>query len=722
MENRKKIEKNFVLQQGQSDCGVACLLSLIKLYGGTNSLERLRELSGTNKQGTTLLGLYQAANNLGFEAQGCEADIKALIEHAKPVILHVILDEYLQHYVVCYAYENEKFIVGDPAKGIVQYTKEELGKIWKSNKCLTLEPNERFIKTKSIKTSKKSWMLKLIKDDLEILSLSLILGIVIAVLGMAMAVFSQKLIDDILPTKDLEKLFLGIALVSFLLIIRVGLSAIRQFFLVTQGKSFNNRIIKLFYDSLLYLPKFFFDTRKIGELTARLNDTNRIQQVIGQIAGDFIINSLVTITSIIFLYVYSWQIGTIAIISLPVYFYLVYRHNKKIILSQKEVMSSYAQSESNYVSTMQGIAEIKNYNKQGFFGKINQTIYGNFQDKMFGLGKIGIKLNFISGFAGVVFLISILTFGVYKVHIETLQLGELMAILGISSTLIPTITHLALVAIPLNEAKVAFERMFEFVSIDAEDENQEITEIEFQSMKISNLSFRFPGRKQLLKHIDLRLNKNELIAIVGESGCGKSTFCQILEKFYKPETGEILINESLPFSNINTKSWRDIVSVVPQDIHIFNGSVLDNICLGDTQNEAKEIVKFCREFGFERFIALLPQGYATIVGEEGINLSGGQKQIIALARALYKKPQLLILDEATAAMDRETEKFSINLLKKLKSQITVIFISHRLHILHDISERIYVFEEGLVAAKGNHQDLLLNKNLYSEYWSELNYV
>ncbi|MCH5598138.1 cysteine peptidase family C39 domain-containing protein [Niabella ginsengisoli] len=157
MQTQKHIQKSFVLQQDQSDCGVACLLSLIKYYSGNNTFETLRNLSGTNTTGTTLLGLYQAANNLGFTAEGCEADIDALIEHGKPCILHVTVDDNMQHYVVCYGiHEDEVFLIGDPAKGIVYYTKEELEKIWQSKTCLTLEPDKDFVKASDAKKQKSN--------------------------------------------------------------------------------------------------------------------------------------------------------------------------------------------------------------------------------------------------------------------------------------------------------------------------------------------------------------------------------------------------------------------------------------------------------------------------------------------------------------------------------------------------------------------------------------
>ncbi|PIB33050.1 peptidase C39 [Gaetbulibacter sp. 5U11] len=715
--SQKQLQQTFIQQHDQSDCGVACLLSLIQFYGGSNHLEKLRELSGTTKQGTTLLGLYQAANKLGFTAQGNEADIQAIIDHKEPLILHVVIEERLQHYVVCYSYKDDKFIIGDPAKGIITYTKEELETIWKSKTCLTLTPNANFVKTETKNKNKKQWFLKLLKEDYRLISFSVLLGLGIAILGMAMAIFSQKLIDDILPSKDFTKLITGIALVAFLLLVRVLFTALRDYFLIRQTKDFNNRIVDSFYSSLLNLPKPFFDTRKIGELVARLNDTQRVQRVISQIVGNVVINALVTIVSLGFLFYYSWQTGLIASISLPFYFVLIYSFNKRIINAQKEVMQSYAFSESNYITSMQGIATIKNNNRQIIFQKINQLIYGNFQEKAFNLGKINVRLSVFSGVFSVLFLMGILVYTSIQVYDETMQLGELMAILGVAGSLLPSVASLALITIPINEAKVAFNRMYEFASMDKEQKGT--TEIsDFNALEIKNLSFRFAGRSQLLKDINIKVNKNECIAIVGESGSGKSTLGQILQKFYSFENGTIAINNKTNLTELNTENWRTILGVVPQEVTIFGGNVITNILLGQ-EDTPENIVKFCQKYGFEKFINTLPQSYTTILGEEGINLSGGQKQVIALMRALYKKPKVLLLDEFTSAMDRKTEQFVLDLLNKLKSELTIIFISHRLHSLPKIADRIYVLENGIIADSGNHEKLMESKNFYSEFWKEL---
>lgn len=709
--------KDFVLQQGQNDCGVACLLSVINYYNGSNSLEKLRILSGTTKQGTTLLGLFQAAKETGFNAQGNEADLQGLKSHKEPLILHVVIEEKLQHYVVCFGFAKGKFIIGDPAKGIRNYNEDELNAIWKSKTCLTLTPNENFISLDNIKSNKKQWFLNLIKDDYKLLIFSITLGFGVAFLGMAMAIFSQKLIDDILPSQNFVRLISGLVLLAFLLLVRVLFIGLRDFFLIRQSKDFNNRIIDSFYSALLHLPKPFFDTRQIGELVARLNDTQRVQRVINMLASNLIINALVTIVSLSFLFYYSWQTGLIASVSLPFYFLLLYSFNSRIINAQKEVMQGYAFSESNYIISMQGVATIKNNNRQIIFKKINQLIYGSYQEKAFCLGKINVKLSLFSGVFSVLFLLSIIFYTSIQVFNQEMQIGELMAIMGIAGSLLPAVASLALISIPLNEAKVAFNRMYEFASIEKEDSGKEVIN-SFSSLQVKNLSFRFAGRKQLLKDINLDINCNECIAIIGESGCGKSTLGQIFQKFYKFEDGTIIINNKYNLETIDIESWRNIIGVIPQEITIFSGNVIDNILLG-IPDKPDKILKFCKDYGFEKFIEALPQGYSTILGEEGINLSGGQKQLLAFMRVLYKRPRLLLLDEFTSAMDRKTEKFVLNLLIKIKRDISIIFISHRLHALKLLVDRIYIIENGNTKNFGTHSQLLETKNFYSEFWNDL---
>lgn len=693
MKVNKLIKKTFSLQKDLTDCGVGCLQSLVRYYGGDISLETLREKSGTSKTGTTLLGLYQCANAIGFDAEGCEADTKALIEHGEPVILHVIIDQKYEHYVICYSYNyhnDSKFLIGDPAKGLEYWTQEDLEKVWVSKTCLTLKPNEFFEKKEKTNSEKKQWLLNLVKEDQESIYTIIVLGVIFTLLGMSMSIFSQKLIDDILPKKKLNILLLSIGFFSFLLFARVIIQALREFYIIKQSKEFNKRINKSFFSSLLHLPKMFFDTRKIGDFVARLNDTQRIQTVIKHLITNTAVDILGVFISIGFLFYYSWKLAIICLVISPIIFYIIFRFNKQIIESQKNVMQSYSINEANYIDSIRGIDVIKGFGKQELFLKRNLLIFGNFQTKIFELGRLNLKIALYSGLALVVFLITILGFSSYNVLNNEIKVGELMAIIGIASSLLSSITNLALVSIPIQEAKVAFDRMFEYSSIPKEKtEGLDVSVIE--SIEVKNLDFRFNGRSKLLNDVSLKLEKGKITCLLGESGSGKTTFAEILQKNYIQEKGEIIINRSINLNEISISNWRKHISVVPQNIQLFNGTVLENIILDENLDEQK--LQNILSLGFEKFINSLSQNILTIVGEEGVNLSGGQKQLLGWMRALYHNPQFLILDEPTSSLDKENRDFIYKLIDKLKDTTIIFIISHHLEDLKNISTDIYLLKD-----------------------------
>ncbi|MBW7675815.1 peptidase domain-containing ABC transporter [Chryseobacterium chendengshani] len=688
MKKNKVIQRTFSLQKDQTDCGVGCLQSLVRYFGGDVSLETLREKSGTAKTGTTLLGLYQCAEEIGFDAEGCEADINALIEHNQPVILHVILEKKHEHYVVCYYRDptkNNEFLIGDPAKGLEYWSKEKLEEVWVSRTCLTLEPNESFEKKEKVTSEKRQWLYNLVQEDQEAIYTIIVLGVVTTLLGMAMSIFSQKLIDDILPKRKLNILFLSIGFLSFLLFARVIIQSLRDFYIIKQSKEFNQRINKSFFSSLLHLPKSFFDTRKIGDFVARLNDTQRIQNVIKHLITNTAVDILGVLISIGFLFYYSWKLAVICLVVSPIIFYIIFRYNKRIIASQKEVMQSYSINEANYIDSIRGINVIKSFGKQDLFLEKNLFIFGNFQTKIFDLGRVNIKITLYSGLALVVFLVTILGFSSYNVLIKQIKVGEMMAIIGISSSLLGAITNLALVSIPIQEAKVAFDRMFEYASITKEKlEGIEIGDI--QKITIQQLDFRFKGRSKLLENITLTLEKGKITCLLGESGSGKTTFTEILQKNYKQEVGDIIINDHFSLKDISTENWRNHISIVPQDIQLFNATFLENIILDESLDYQK--INNVINLGFEPFINTLPQNINTIVGEEGVNLSGGQKQLLGWMRALYHNPKFLVLDEPTSSLDKENRDFIYQLIDKIKKNMIIFVISHNLEHLEQISDEV----------------------------------
>jgi ATP-binding cassette subfamily B protein len=244
---------------------------------------------------------------------------------------------------------------------------------------------------------------------------------------------------------------------------------------------------------------------------------------------------------------------------------------------------------------------------------------------------------------------------------------------------------------------------------DINQENEKLTEItdkkiplsDIKSLELKNIAYRFAGRSQLLKDINLTAKKGEITTLTGESGSGKSTLLQIIAGFYTSEKGQLLFNET-PFSQISMDDFRQRVAYIPQSIKLFNASLLENISLSDSEEELSKVITFCQQYGFEKYFQSLPQGYLTFLGENGIHLSGGQSQLLALARALYHQPQLLLLDESTSAMDKHTEAFIIQLLQSLQTEMIVIWISHKPEINH-LGNSVYKIENGLSTLVENKQ-------------------
>ena len=695
----KTIQKSGVLQHDSSDCGTACLVTVIKCHGGDSSVEHIRKLSGTDQRGTTMLGLLQAAEKCGFDATGYEADIQDIIEYGKELILHVKLDNGYEHYIVFFGFNGNKFIIWDPAKGLKYMTEDELKNVWISKKCLGLVPNREFVKKDSQRNYILHWLKEKIKPDINILAVSLITGTAISVLSMVMAVFTQKLIDDILPSKDFKLLTISLLLLFILLLAKGILGYVRQLMLLAQGKTFNIRIIDEFFGILLNLPKPFFDTRKKGDFIGRLNDTMRIQRVVTEFVSIYMIDLLVVVFSLIFLFFYSSVSAIISLTFLPLLFLTIYKWNRKIISSQREVMAMYANTESNYIDSLGGITEIKSLRWQDHFKDRNKVVFSEFQERILNLGKIKVTLGMIAGLAGIIYLVLILSVTSVFVFRSKITSGELLAILSICSGILPSVLNLSLIAIPLSEVKVALARMFEFTRSKPESGNDNLEKgpIEIQTIRLKDVSFRFPGRSLLLNKINMQLSKGSLISLAGESGGGKSTMAGIIMRFYDPESGDIIINDELKSDTVSIDNWRSKVVIIPQEIHIFNGTILQNILTDPSEEKLKDLATLINEFGLVRFFDSFPAGLLTQVGEDGLTLSGGQKQIIAFVRTMIKKPDFLIIDEGTSNLDRQSEEILIKIFQKVKRGTGILMISHKTELIRTISDEIYILEGGILS-------------------------
>lgn len=725
--DRKRIQASLIMQQDASDCGVSCLAMLLRWHGGGDvQFERLREVTGTTRSGTTILGVGQGAESLGFEVDYFEAENigEFRAECKTTAILHIRqkTDRLVtDHFVVYLGFEEGKFQVLDPAMGQRSFTEAELTELWQSRALITVSPGPQFKPRERLQAQRRNWVRSMISDDLNILGVILFLGFFMALLSMSFAVFSKVLIDDILPNESWSRLWIGIALLFFLMLVHTGLTGLRSWFLLRQNLDFNNRILKFFFTRLLRLPKSFFDNRKTGDLIARMNDTGRIQAAIANIGTSLMIDVMMALIAVVTLLFFSWKLGLISLAMVPLIAWITMRYSRPVYREQREVMAGYAASESNFIDVITGVGVVKGNNREEVFSGLTFSIYGVYQDRIFRLGLTRIRFTFVTGIVSVLFNVGIISLGAWMVMNGELLLGSLMGVIQVSNMLMPAVARISGTNIQLQEARAAFERMFEFISIDPEsDETQQAALPDlgrFESLQVRDLVFRYPGREALLNGVNFELKQGQMIAILGESGSGKSTLLQVLQKFYRHESGSLLVN-GRPWETVPIQAWRRIVATVPQDIKIFNSTVLDNVCLGEMPGAEGHELQFVEDYGFDKFLSHLPQGMQTLIGENGINLSGGQQQLVALMRALYKKPQVLILDEATSAMDRDTERFVLELLHRLRSQLTIIMVTHRVQTARR-ADFIYVLENGNFSTAGEHEELIKGNSLYARAWNDL---
>jgi ATP-binding cassette, subfamily C, bacteriocin exporter len=714
-----KIKKSAQLQQDEMDCGAASLSTIIRYYGGSVSLSTIKEFSGTSKDGATFLGLKHAANYFGLTGEGYEGDLLSLMEINSPSILHFSFDTLQNHYVVCFGYDKDRFHLVDPAIGYLTMNKSDLEKMWVSQKLLLVELTEMFKKKEDVISEQRKWIIKLLLQNKQNLLLIVLMGSILTILNLTTAVFTQKLVDEILPKKELPLLLTTLTLWALVLTISIGLNFIRNNLLAQQSFVFNVTMLKDFFQRLLKQSKAFFDNKRVGDVIVRLNDTERIESTIREIFSNTMIDGMMLVAALTVVYLYSSSVALLIFILIPLYFVLGYLGNSELIKLQTKAMKSNSQIESEYISTINFIEEIKTAQKEDFFFKRVSKLYSKYQQSTFDLKDLSIKFSTSIKLLSIFMLVSVTVFSALQVFSNELLIGELFALFAITSIISESATNLSLINIKFQGARVALSRLFEFGQYQSKVKLiAHIEPISFLELSIQNISFRFIGHALLLRKVSINVKKGEIVSIFGKSGEGKSTLLQLVQKFYEVEDGIIMVNR-INLRDIPNENWATLVATVPQTSNLMRGTLVENICLDDlTEKTERDVIAFCKQYGFDKYFSEFSNGYATYLGEDGTKISGGESQLVTIARALYQRPQLLLLDEVTSAMDSKTEDFVLNLLRKVKSEIGILLVTHKIRT-SQISDRIYILKAGSISNYGTHQELLTFNNFYNDAYRSL---
>lgn len=706
-----------VKQRDITDCGAACLASVAAHYKLDLPVARIRQLAGTDKKGTTVLGIVEAAQKLGFEAKGVKGPFESLFKIPIPAIAHILVGTILQHYVVIYKV-NKKFIeVMDPIDGQLQRKSHEEFKSEWTGMLVLLLPAEEF-QAGNEKVSVQSRFWNLIKPHKNILIQALFGAIVYTILGLSTSVFVQKLVDFVLVDGNRNLLnMMGIAMLLILLV-QLFIGTAKTIFTLKTGQMIDAQLILGYYKHLLKLPQQFFDTMRVGEIISRINDAVKIRTFLNDVSINFLVNLFIVFFSFVMMFTYYWKLALIMLSVIPVYLVVYVLTNKLNKKAQRKLMEDSAELESQLVESLNAIGTIKRFGLENHanektesrFVKLLQTGYSSNLNSVFS----GTSAELISRLLTIV----LLWIGAGFVLDNMLTPGELLSFYTLIGYFTGPISALIGMNKTLQDAIIASDRLFEIMDLEREnDENQiELSPEQIGDIRFEQVSFRYGTRINVFEDLNLSIPKGKFTAIVGESGSGKSTLMAILQNIYPIQKGNISIGK-YDLKYIRTASLRQIIAVVPQKIDLFAGNVVDNIAIGDHEPDMQRILDIAEQLGILDFIETLPRGFQTYLGENGTTLSGGQRQRIAIARALYRQPEILILDEATSSLDSASEQYvqkAINLLKTCNK--TVIVIAHRLSTLNH-ADKIIVLDKGKVLEEGTHKELLYKADsAYANLW------
>jgi len=723
-------------QHDITDCGATCLASVLSYHGLKFPISRIRQYASTDKKGTNVLGMIEAAEKLGLTAKGVKGTFDSLFKIPKPSIAHVVVKNYLHHYLVIYKTTKKHIVVMDPGDGkFHKITHKEFKKQWTGVLILLLPSEEFEIGNKQTSIKKRFW--QLIRPHKTVMMQALVGAGVFSILGLSTSIYVQKIVDNVLVDANYNLLnLLSIAMILILLL-RIFIGSMKSIFALKTGQKIDTTLILGYYKHLMKLPQQFFDTMRVGEIISRVNqqffDTMRVGEIISRVNDavkirrfindvslELIVNVLMVVFTILLMFVYSWKLALLVLVSIPIFiiiYFLYNRFNKKYL---RKIMENSAELETQLVESVSSARTIKRFGLEEFSNLKTETRFIALLKSTYKSGKAAIFSTNAGDFTATAATIALLWFGATRVIVQDITPGELMSFYALIGYLINPVKSLIQMNQSIQDAVIAADRLFQIMDLEREEtetEKIELTPEMIGDISFKNVDFRYGSRVDVFKNFSFKIEKGKMTAIVGESGSGKTTLISLLQNIYPIQSGNIEIGQ-YNLRHISNESLRKIVSVVPQDIDLFAGSVLTNIAVGEFEPNMKKVTDICNMISITEFIEKLPNGFHTYIGENGTSLSGGEKQRIAIARALYKNPEILILDEATSSLDSVSEQYiqqAINVLKEQNK--TIIIIAHRLSTVMK-ADNIVLLKEGKIIETGNHKDLMQNKGEYFKLWEQ----
>lgn len=706
-----------ILQNDETDCGPACLAAIFGKYGLKVSIAKIRDIAGTDRQGTSACGLVKVIKHYGFEQKVVEADKNALTQKLPlPAIAHVVIDNTLLHYVVITKIKDNTVVVSDPAKGSVRYKKEDFLKIW-TNVLILIAPTKESQKGNKKESTLSSFFRLLISQKWLLLRI-FILSMILTSIGIITSFYYQVLMDNIVPSLSIEMLNYVSAITLSLFLVQICLNFFRGLLIVKLEQNIDIPIMLGYYNHALILPMKFYSMRDTGEIISRFNDASSIRDIVSEASLTIMMDTIMAVVGAVVLFNSNRLLFLISVVMLILYGIIVFVYNKPIKKINRKIMEMNSKVTSQFVETINGIETIKAFNQEDNEKEKTDKLYKKFLKKVFNGGVLSLSQQTITMFVAVVGELVILWVGVAYVIKGELTLGELITFNALLGYFIEPIKNLINLQPSIQTAVVAADRLGEILDITPEynyEHEQLNDKIKFDKISISNLDFRYGTRELVLKDINLEICRGEKIAFVGESGSGKTTLANLLVRLYEQEKGSIKL-DSIDIREFSIKQIRDNISYISQNTFLFSGTIRENLLFGNSDVSDDDISQVCKICELEEYINSLPLKFNTRIEENGKNLSGGQKQRLAIARALLKKPEILIMDEATSNLDYVTERSIEKTINNFSKNMTTIIIAHRLSTIKDC-DKILVLRNGQIVETGNHRDLLNQRGYYYQLWN-----